>query len=49
LHADGATLRAIQAVPASQHRRNLSLDALHRLSDARRYGTAELAAAQNRV
>ena len=30
LRADGATLRAINAVPQTQHRRKLSLDALHR-------------------
>jgi hypothetical protein len=31
LRADGSTLRAIQAVLASQHGRKLSLDALHRV------------------
>jgi len=31
LRADGATLRAIQAVLEAQHGRKLSLDALHRV------------------
>ena len=31
LRADGATLRAIQAVLETQHGRKLSLDALHRV------------------